>query len=382
MLVGIVGKPSSGKSTFFKALTMAEAEIADYPFTTIKPNHGVGFVRVKCACKDFGKECGKCRQGWRFVPIELLDVAGLVPGAHEGKGMGNQFLDDLRRADVLIHVVDASGTTNEKGEKCEPGSYDPENEVEFLKKEIDQWFLRLVKKDVEEVLSRLKHSKIEVRKELTEKVTGLNISEKQLERSVKQAGLDFNRVKEWSEEDFGNLASELREIKPIIIAANKIDLPSSRELPGSISVSALAELALRKAMEQGRADYVPGSSEFGLDTGGMDPRKIKGFEIIRELMKKRGSTGVQECLNKAVLDVLGFIVVFPVEDENKLSNKRGEVMPDALLMPPGSTVIDLAFKVHNDIGKGFVKGFDCRTRKPVSKEHELKMGDVIKIFSK
>ena len=110
MLIGLVGKPSVGKSTFFKAATLAEVEIASYPFTTIKPNHGVGYVKIDCIDKEFNVQCnpnhGFCIDHKRFVPVELMDVAGLVPGASEGKGLGNQFLDDLRQADVFLHIVE------------------------------------------------------------------------------------------------------------------------------------------------------------------------------------------------------------------------------------------------------------------------------------
>ena len=114
MLIGVVGKPSTGKSTFFKAATLAEVETANYPFTTIKPNHAVGYVKIDCVDKEFEVQCnprmGYCLNHKRFVPIDLLDVAGLVPGASEGAGMGNQFLDVLNQANALIHVIDVSGS--------------------------------------------------------------------------------------------------------------------------------------------------------------------------------------------------------------------------------------------------------------------------------
>ncbi|KHO52201.1 MAG: hypothetical protein QT08_C0013G0023 [archaeon GW2011_AR17] len=150
MLIGVVGKPSTGKSTFFKAITLAEVEIANYPFTTIKPNHAVGYIRIACADKDFATQChprmGYCIDHQRFLPVDLLDVAGLVPGASEGLGMGNAFLDDLNQADALIHVIDLSGSTNEKGEPVIAGSYDPINDVLFLDEELDLWYLRLLNK--------------------------------------------------------------------------------------------------------------------------------------------------------------------------------------------------------------------------------------------
>lgn len=382
MLVGVVGKPSSGKSTFFKALTMADAEIASYPFTTIKPNHGIGFVKTKCACQELGVTCDECKRGWRFVPVELLDVAGLVPGASKGKGMGNQFLDDLRKADVLIQVVDASGTTNAKGEKCEPGTYDPEQEIRFLKEEIDQWFYTLLEKDVEEIRGKLKHSKVDVKKELLKRITGLNINEKQLMKAVNEAGTSFGEINEWTPTSVEKLGEELRkQSKPIVIAANKMDLPSSTVIPGAVPTSALAELVLGKGLESGRVEYTPGEPEFSVEMEGLSEKKAKGFEMIRAFLKEYGSTGVQECLNKAVFDVLDHRVVYPVEDKSKLTDGKGRVLPDAFLMPPGSNALDLAFAIHEDIGEGFVKAFNCRTKKTISKDYELEHCDVIKIFA-
>jgi len=254
MLIGIVGKPNCGKSTFFKALTLAEVEIANYPFATIKPNHGVGYVRVECAEKDFNVKCdpreGFCINGTRFVPVELLDVAGLVPGAYEGKGMGNQFLDDLRQADTLIHVIDASGSTNERGEPVEPGSYDPANDIRFLEKELDMWYLSILKKPWEKFSRQVQMEHADVVKAIAKQFSGLGLDEETTKAAVTSLSLDASRIAEWSEGELLGLASEFRKrTKPMIIAANKADTAAGQknierlkqEFPGYLIVPCSAE---------------------------------------------------------------------------------------------------------------------------------------------
>src|SRR3989338_2465575 len=194
MLVGVVGKANVGKSTFFKAATLAEVEIANYPFATIKPNSGIGYVRVRDAAADFGKVSNP-REGFvlgatRFVPIQMIDVAGLVPGAHEGKGMGNQFLDDLRQADVLIHVVDIAGTTNENGNPIEPGSYDPANDIKFLEEELDFWYLGIIQKGWGKFSRDVHQTNKQVHKALGKQLSGLGVTENMIEALVNKLGLD------------------------------------------------------------------------------------------------------------------------------------------------------------------------------------------------
>src|SRR2546428_9611000 len=113
MEIGLVGKTNVGKSSFFKAATMIDVEISDRTFVTIKPNIGITHVSTKCVCEELKLKCNprnsQCINHTRLIPVKLLDVAALVPGAHEGRGLGNQFLNDLIPANILIHVVDISG---------------------------------------------------------------------------------------------------------------------------------------------------------------------------------------------------------------------------------------------------------------------------------
>jgi ribosome-binding ATPase len=387
MEVGVVGKPNVGKSTLFKALTLADAEIANFPFTTIKANVGVGYARSKCPCGDFKTPCNPrnsvCRDGVRFVPVKLIDVAGLVPGAHEGKGMGNQFLDDLRQADALIHVVDISGKTDENGEPSE--GHDPEGDIRFLIEEVDLWFAAIVRKNWATVRSKVKYESKKIVAELMGVLAGLGIREGQVKKALDEAGLADST--EWGDEDCDRFARRLRAIsKPIIIAANKIDQGHDNweRLRGKydmVPVCAEAELALREADKHGLIRYVPGDGSFTV-TGQVDDKRRKGLDYISErILKKYGSTGAQQALNKAVYETLGLITVYPVENENKVADGKGAVLPDAFLLPRDSTALDLAYKIHTDIGEKFIGAIDARTRMKVGKDHKLKEGDVIKIIA-
>ncbi|MFH0713705.1 MAG: GTPase, partial [Candidatus Micrarchaeota archaeon] len=231
MLIGLVGKPSSGKSTFFQALTSVPVERSSRPFTTIKPNRGVAYVEVECVDKEFSVQCnprsGYCVDHRRFAPVEVLDVAGLVPGAHEGKGLGNKFLDDLRQADVLIHIVDASGSTNENGEAVETGSHDPVKDVEFLEIELNYWFKGILENAWNKLVreGNLNKKNEEV---MFVQFTGLGIKQHAVTRALSSLNLTDKRLAQWTELDKFDFCKTLREIgKPIVIAANKCDLSTA-----------------------------------------------------------------------------------------------------------------------------------------------------------
>lgn len=396
MLIGIVGKSNVGKSTFFKAQTLANVEIANYPFTTIKPNHGTGYVRIDCADQDFNVKCnprfGYCIEGKRFVPVELLDVAGLVPGAHEGKGMGNQFLDDLNQADVLVHIIDISGSTNEKGEPVAALTYDPANDVKFLEHELDMWYLRLIDKGWDRFARTVNQEKPDLNKAVAKQLSAFRVTETLIEKVMQKLNLDPDIMK-WGRNVLMRLAIELRKAtKPMIIACNKIDVKGAyenferlkKEFPEQLLVpcSAEAELALREATKHGLIKYLPGDSTFEIinEEKLSDKQKNALYFIKTEVLEKFGSTGVQKVLDVAVFELLNMIAVYPVAT-NKLADKQGNVLPDCLIVTKDITALDFAFKVHTDIGNNFIKAINQKTKLIVGKEHKLRHGDVIEIIT-
>ncbi|QOJ79708.1 redox-regulated ATPase YchF [Infirmifilum lucidum] len=394
--LGVVGKPNTGKSTFFAAATLIDVKRAPYPFTTINPNIGVGYVRLKCVCKELGVKDNPrnsiCINGWRFAPIELIDVAGLVPGAWEGRGLGNMFLDHLRRAPALLHVVDAAGATDEEGRPIKPGSHDPMEDVVFLEREIAMWMYQIVYKDWERV-SKL----IDLQRkydELYARFSGLGIKPELVQRVIDELGLQNKRATSWSKEDVLQLVTAVRErYKPIIIVANKADLDPAednikrmiKELGSRYKViptSAEAELALKKAAKAGLIEYIPGESDFKI-IGGLKPEQERALEYIREKVFKRwGSTGVQNAIDTAVFDVLGMIAVFPVENEKKFTDHQGNVLPDVLIVPGDTTARGLAYIVHTDLGENFVSAIDARSGKRVGADERLSHRMVIKIVAR
>jgi ribosome-binding ATPase YchF (GTP1/OBG family) len=380
MMIGLVGKPSSGKSSFFKAATMTDVKISPVPFTTIQPNLGLAYVIIDCVDRNFGLKCnprsGSCLDGKRFVPVKLIDVAGLVPGAHDGRGLGNKFLDDLRQADALIHVVDASGQTDEEGNPTT--GHEPMRDVEFLEREIDWWIHSILEKAAPKI-SKLK-SDSEILQVLSDQLSGLGISRIEIEETLQKIENPLSI----------EFATALRaKSKPIIVAANKCDIDSAKENSrklaeaiGAIPTSAEAEIVLKKAAEKGMIKYLPGS-DFEI-IGGLDEKQRHALDIIRQkVITPYGSTGIQKCLDKAIFQTLGCIAVYPVTNSNKMSDKEGRVLPDVHLVPKGTTVRELAFRIHTSIGEKFIAGIDARTKKKLSADYVLQDKDVVEImFSK
>ncbi len=391
MEIGLLGKANVGKSTFFAAATETPVATGNFPFTTIEPNVGVAFVKTNCACTHFGikHENPLCVNGTRFTPIKLIDIAGLVPGAHEGKGLGNQFLDDARQAQVLIHIVDISGSTDIQGQPVQIGSHDPLKDIEFVVDEFDQWFKQILQREWQKLSKEIELRTVKLVEGIVNRFSGLGIKDFQVQTVLQKTGLITKKPTEWDEKDLSTFVKELRKnSKPLLIAANKADLCKDLEIINKIHdekiilCSAETELLLRKASKSGIIDYIPGSDNFAIKENiEISPQQKKALDVVKIVLSKIKSTGIQNALNSAVFDVLKSIVVYPVEDENKFCNRDGVVFPDAKILPEGATAKDLAETIHADIAKGFLHAIDCKTKQRIGADKKLKNGDVIKIVS-
>lgn len=395
-MVGIVGKPNVGKSTFFSAATLATVEIASYPFTTIKPNRGIGYLKTKCVCREFNVKDEPvnsiCINGTRFIPVELVDCAGLVPDAWQGRGLGNQFLDEIRKADALIHVVDASGSTDIEGRIIKPGLHDPLEDVKFLERELTMWFAQILRKDWPRIARTVEARMADFTSLLEERLSGLAIKRWHVIEALKATGLSGERPMTWSEDDFLRFVDVLRRIsKPMLIAANKMDLPFAEDNlkklreTGYIVIPccAEAELALRRAAERELIEYIPGETDFKIkDSSKITDKQLGALKTIKErILDKYGSTGVQEAINAAFRILLNMIIVYPVADPEKLTDHYGRVLPEAWIVPKGTTAKELAYMIHTELGESFIYAIDSRTGRRLGEDYQLKDGDVISIVS-
>ena len=372
---------------------MAPVEIANYPFTTIEPNKGVAYVRAPCPCKELGVTCtphnSLCVNGTRMIPVELLDVAGLVPDAWQGKGLGNQFLDDLRQADALINVVDVSGSTDIEGLPVDPGTHDPTEDILFLRREIECWMRDIIKNGFSKIArqARMQGSKPELI--LHERLAGLNVTEAQVKEALKVVSLPDDPTK-WDDDLLLALCTEIRaKAKPMIAAMNKADIAPEGNIEKVKAINEMCvvtmaetELALKKAAAAGLIEYVPGDPTFTIAPGKtLNDAQKKALDYMKANMEKYGGTGIQQCIEDAAYKMLDLIVVYPVEDENKFTDHFGRVLPDAFLVPRGSTAKDLAYKIHTDLGDKFIRAVNARTKRTVGADYELQDGDIIRIVA-
>src|SRR6056297_3161934 len=387
--IGLVGKPSVGKSTFFNAATMNAVPEGAYPFTTIDPSMGEAYVRVDCAAPEFEHSCtpnhGYCDDGIRYVPIKLVDVAGLVPGAHEGKGLGNQFLSDLNETDVLVHVVDFSGTTDMEGEATE--DHDPREDVDFLENELDMWYLDILEKGIERYRSGYEGEEQEIEVDLAEQMSAFRTNKDEIKQVILSLDLELD-PETWDAEDRERLAREIRiRTKPMIVAANKMDTPEAQanyeEITSDpeydhltiVPASAHAEKALKQADEQGAVEYRPGASEFEI-VADLSDEQEQGLEQIRSFVTEFEGTGVQGAIETALFEEFGAIAVFPGAESPQ---DDGTFLQDCFVLPEGATAEEFAYFLHTDIGDGFLHGHDARSGRQIGADHELDHRDVVEI---
>jgi ribosome-binding ATPase YchF (GTP1/OBG family) len=387
--IALAGKPNAGKSTFYTAATRSEVDVANYPFTTIDANRGVTHVRTECPCLEREERCGHehCRDGKRYVPVELLDVAGLVPGAHEGRGLGNQFLDELSNADVIVNVVDAAGATNEEGEPVEVGEHDPVEDIDFVEREMDLWLAGIVEKNWESVERQSRSPGFDIEAAVTELMTGFGASEYQVAAVLREFDYPEDPI-QWTDEDREALARGVRRrTKPIVVVANKVDIAPAEHVQRLmdldkpvIPATAQGELALRRGADAGVVDYDPGDEDFEI-VGDVSPDQRERLQELQATMGEYGGTGVQQALDYAVYGLLEMVTAFPVQDQSKWTDAKGNVLPDAFLLESGSTPVDLAYAVHSDIGDGYLHAVNAKTSREVGEDYELEEGDVVKIVS-
>jgi ribosome-binding ATPase YchF (GTP1/OBG family) len=398
-LIGIIGKPSAGKSTFLNAACLTNAKVSELPFTTIEPNKGVAYVKTNCVCKELNlndnPKNSYCVDGNRFIPVNVLDVAGLVPNAHMGKGLGNKFLNDLIKADVLIHIVDISGSLDKTGKRIKMGENDPYEDILFLENEINLWFKQILERDdwTKFIKSYARERKKFI-EELYKRLSGIKINRNQIISALKNSNLDEKDPSVWSDDDLLNFSMKLREIsKPILILANKIDktigMDNYIKLKNKIErkilpCSALAEFFLRNYHQEKKIEYLPGTDEFSIiNEQNLSQKELEMLKNIRDkILKPLKNTGIQNALNFAVFNILNQICVYPISDINKFADNNDNVLPDAFLVKQGTLLRNFVRdKIHTDLADHFIFGIDARTKKRLGENYELKHNDVIKIVT-
>lgn len=395
--IGLIGKTNTGKTTFFNSATLATADISNYPFTTKQPTIGNANAVTLCVHKELNLQDNpknsRCIDGWRFIPVELVDLPGLIKGAWEGKGLGNKFLSVAAQSDALLHIVDVSGSIDAAGRIAEPGSGDPIADIGDIEEELVMWYLKLFEGNRDKI-SRAINSGIDIPSAIADVFRGIGVNEEHVKMALEENKLENRKFDELGFQESKDFCWSLRDIsKPTLIVANKVDLPSAtdnfkrvrEEYNDMIIVpsSADAELTLRRAANRGLIRYFPGDERFEIKDQSIltDKQKWALNFIRKDILDEYMRTGVQFAINVAVFKLLRMNAVYPVAEASRLSDKSGNVLPDVYLMKSGSTVEDLAKEIHSELAKGLLYAIDIRDGLRLPINYEIKDRDILSIIS-
>jgi len=395
--IGLIGKTNTGKTTFFNSSTLSSDEISTYPFTTKKSSTSTGYANTPCVHPEFNvidnPNNSRCENGWRYIPIELIDLPGLIKDAWKGKGLGNQFLSIASQSDALLHVVDASGSIDATGKITETGSGDPVSDFADIEEELNMWYQKILEGNRDRLQKIIKSGDDHV-DALTELYQGVGVKRNHVKEALKISGLEEKDIENYDMHDSKKFASYLRKIsKPTLIVANKIDVKGAdknferlRERYNDMIVipaSADSELTLRRAEQKNLIKYSPGSEKFDiLQTNELNQKQKEALNFIQsDIMGEYMRTGVQFAINVTVFKLLKMNSVYPVASPEKLSDKKGRVLPDLVLLKDGATVTDLAKEIHSDLTKGLLYAKDLRYNLRVPTNYQLRDRDVICLIS-
>ena len=395
--IGIIGKTNTGKTTFFNSSTLSSDEISTYPFTTKKSSTSTGYANTPCVHSEFNvidnPNNSRCEDGWRYIPIELIDLPGLIKDAWKGKGLGNQFLSIASQSDALLHVVDASGSIDATGKITETGSGDPVSDFADIEEELNMWYQKILEGNRDRLQKIIKSGDDHV-DALTELYQGVGVKRNHVKEALKTSGLEEKDIENYDMQDSKKFASYLRKIsKPTLIVANKIDVEGAgknferlRERYNDMIVipaSADSELTLRRAEQKNLIKYSPGSEKFDiLQTNELNQKQKDALDFIQsDIMGEYMRTGVQFAINVTVFKLLKMNSIYPVAIPEKLSDKKGHVLPDLVLLKDGATVTDLAKEIHSDLTKGLLYAKDLRYNLRVPTNYQLRDRDVICLIS-
>ena len=395
--IGIIGKTNTGKTTFFNSSTLSSDGISTYPFTTKKSSISTGYANTLCVHPEFNvvdnPNNSRCEDGWRYIPIELIDLPGLIKDAWKGKGLGNQFLSIASQSDALLHVVDASGSIDATGKITETGSGDPVSDFADIEEELNMWYQKILEGNRDRLQKIIKSGDDHV-DALTELYQGVGVKRNHVKEALKTSGLEEKDIENYDMQDSKKFASYLRKIsKPTLIVANKIDVEGAgknferlRERYNDMIVipaSADSELTLRRAEQKNLIKYSPGSEKFDiLQTNELNQKQKEALNFIQsDIMGEYMRTGVQFAINVTVFKLLKMNSVYPVASPEKLSDKKGRVLPDLVLLKDGATVTDLAKEIHSDLTKGLLYAKDLRYNLRVPTNYQLRDRDVICLIS-